>query len=356
MTEESDSSCNSSPAPSSFSSLIEIDSHSIGSTSTQDSFSALPLADGSDSMSNTSDLENPGTRPIAPPRRRRAEKKKEDNVVVKDRLIGVRTSKERPKPSPRQSLSDEVKVDTTQVKPEGEPKKEAAAKSLIQLDSVDDDFDPFSSPKSQTVGTVEKLRERNEGSPSLLRRTAAIKKQNGRPSRENSLEKLKVDSSVRSLDGIESFDPLCNSSDKPTQSKEEPRKSVHELMQNWELHTLTKSQNQPRSDEKPFAHKAPHLGFPSPPHFTSSQNTHQPLARLSHFTPHQIQQASMNMSNLKLPNNSSPHSSVGSQRTSGSSVASADRSSDPFSDLLEQSLSNKSGENPSPKKNWETFD
>lgn len=359
MTEESDSSCNSSPAPSSFSSLIEIDSHSIGSTSTQDSFSALPLADGSDSMSNTSDLENPGTRPIAPPRRRRAEKKKEDNVVVKDRLIGVRTSKERPKPSPRQSLSEEVKVDTTQVKPEGEPKKEAAAKSLIQLDSVDDDFDPFSSPKSQTVGTVEKLRERNEGSPSLLRRTAAIKKQNGRPSRENSLEKLKVDSSVkaeRSLDGIESFDPLCNSSDKPTQSKEEPRKSVHELMQNWELHTLTKSQNQPRSDEKPFAHKAPHLGFPSPPHFTSSQNTHQPLARLSHFTPHQIQQASMNMSNLKLPNNSSPHSSVGSQRTSGSSVASADRSSDPFSDLLEQSLSNKSGENPSPKKNWETFD
>lgn len=363
VTEESDSSCNSSPAPSAFSSLIEIDSHSIGSTSTQDSFSALPLADGSDSTSNTSDLENPGTRPIAPPRRRRGEKKKEDNVVVKDRLIGVRTNKERPKPAPRQSQSDEVKINTAQVKPEGEPKEEAGAKPLIQLDSVEDDFDPFSSPKSQTVGTVETLRERNEGSPSLLRRTAAIKKQNGRPSRENSLENLKGSSSVkveRSLDGIETFDPLCNSSTEPTQNKEEPRKSVHELMQNWELHTLTKSQNQPRSDDKPsFAHKAPHLGFPSPPHFTSSQNTHQPLARLSHFTPHQIQQASMNISNLRLANNSSPHSSVGSQRTSGSSVASvasADRSSDPFSDLLEQSLSNKSGEKPSPKKNWETFD
>lgn len=310
-------------------------------------------------MSNTSDLENPGIRPVAPPRRRKVEKKKEDNVVVKDRLIGVRTSKERPKPAPRQSLSDEVKVDIAQIKPEGEPKKEAAAKPLIQLDSVDDDFDPFSSPKSQTVGTVETLRERSEGSPSLLRRTAAIKKPNGRPSRENSFENLKGSSAVkaeRSLDGIETFDPLCNSSAKPTQSKEEQRKSVHELMQNWELHTLTKSQNQPRSDEKPFAHKSPHLGFPSPPHFISSQNTHQPLARLSHFTPHQIQQASMNVSNIKLPNNSSPHSSVCSQRTSGSSVASTDRSSDPFSDLLEQSLSNKSGENPSPKKNWETFD
>ncbi|XP_078324597.1 uncharacterized protein LOC111125891 isoform X6 [Crassostrea virginica] len=355
VAEESDSSCNSSPAPSAFSSLIEIDSHSIGSTGTQDSFSTLPLADGSDSMSNTSDFENPGSRPVAPPRRKRAEKKKEENVVVKDRLIGGR-ARDRPKPSPRQSVSEGVKADSVPVKPVEESGKDTVSGHLIQLDSVEDEFDPFSSPKSQTVGSVESLKEKIEGSPPLLKRAPAFKKQNGRPSRDNSFETLISSGSTqhKTLDGIETFDPLHNPSAEPSQSKE-PRKSVHELMQNWELHTLTKSQNQVSGAKPSFAQTPPALGFPSPPHLTTSHNTHQPLARLSHFTPHQIHQASVGLSNVKL-GNSAPHSPASSQRTSATSVASADRSSDPFSDLLEQSLSNKSGENPSPKKNWETFE
>lgn len=94
-------------------------------------------------MSNILDLENFGIRFVVFFRRRRVEKKKEDNVVVKDRLIGVRILKERFKFVFRQSLLDEVKVDIVQVKSEGELKKEVAVKFLIQLDLVDDDFDFF---------------------------------------------------------------------------------------------------------------------------------------------------------------------------------------------------------------------
>lgn len=93
-------------------------------------------------MSNISDLENFSIRFVVFFRRRRGEKK-EDNVVVKDRLIGVRILKERFKFVFRQSLLDEVKVDIVQVKSEGELKKEVAVKFLIQLDLVDDDFDFF---------------------------------------------------------------------------------------------------------------------------------------------------------------------------------------------------------------------
>ncbi|XP_062612531.1 DENN domain-containing protein 1B-like isoform X3 [Saccostrea cucullata] len=349
MAEESDSSCNSSPA---FSSLIEIDSHSIGSTGTQDSFSALPLADGSDSQSNTSDFENIGSRPVAPPRRKKMERNKNENLVVKDRIIGAR-----PRPAPRKSLTDEVKVEAEQVKTESETKPAEVSKPLIQLDSVDDDFDPFSSPKSQTVGTVATLREISEGSP-LLKRADAFKKQNGRTPRDNSSER-KTDSNVtqpKGLDGIETFDPLSNPSSEQTEAKEEPRKSVHELMQAWELNNLPISQNPAHPGAKPSLAQKSHLGFPSPPHFTSSQ--HQPLSRLSNFSPHKIQQASVEMSGHRLAH-SSVHSSVASSHhTSGSSVgsstASADRSSDPFTDLLEQSL--KSGGSPSPQKKWETFE
>lgn len=355
MAEESDSSCNSSPAPSS---LIDIDANSIGSTDTQDSFN-VPATDGSDSQSNTStDFENPASRPIPPPRRRKGEKKREENVVVKDRLIGARMSKDRPKPAPRKSLSDEIKEETVQGKADNESKPESVPGPLIQLESMDDDdFDPFSSQKSQTVGKVETLRGKGEDSPSLLRRTAAVKKQNGRPPRDDSSERRTVKKTTqleRKLEGIETFDPLSNTSEQ-TQTKEEPRKSVHELMQNWELHNLPMSTNPSLPTAKPSLAQKPHLGFPSPPHFNASHGIHQPLARLSNFSPHQIQQVSVNMSGLRL-SNPSVHSSISSQRTSGGSVASADRSSDPFSDLLEQSLLNKSVENPSPKKNWETFD
>ncbi|XP_061184191.1 DENN domain-containing protein 1B-like isoform X2 [Saccostrea echinata] len=356
MAEESDSSCNSSPAPSSFPSLIEFDSHSIGSTGTQDSFSALPLADGSDSQSNTSDFENPGSRPVAPPRRRKMERNKNENLVVKDRIIGAK-----PRPAPRKSLTDEVKVDAEQVKTESETKPvEVVSKPLIQLDSVDDDFDPFSSPRSQTVGTVETLREKSEGSPLLLRRADAFKKQNGRTPRDISSERKTVNSVTqpkKGLDGIETFDPLSNTSSEQTEAKEEPRKSVHELMQAWELNNLPISQNQSHPGVKPsIAQKPPHLGFPCPPHFTSSH--HQPLSRLSNFSPHKIQQASVEISGHRLAHPSVHSSVASSQRTSGSSVASstasADRSSDPFTDLLEQSL--KSGGSPSPQKKWETFE
>ncbi|XP_056011229.1 DENN domain-containing protein 1B-like isoform X11 [Ostrea edulis] len=355
VAEESDSSCNSSPAPSS---LIDIDANSIGSTDTQDSFN-VPATDGSDSQSNTStDFENPASRPIPPPRRRKGEKKREENVVVKDRLIGARMSKDRPKPAPRKSLSDEIKEETVQGKADNESKPESVPGPLIQLESMDDDdFDPFSSQKSQTVGKVETLRGKGEDSPSLLRRTAAVKKQNGRPPRDDSSERRTVKNTTqleRKLEGIETFDPLSNTSEQ-TQTKEEPRKSVHELMQNWELHNLPMSTNPSLPTAKPSLAQKPHLGFPSPPHFNASHGIHQPLARLSNFSPHQIQQVSVNMSGLRL-SNPSVHSSISSQRTSGGSVASADRSSDPFSDLLEQSLLNKSVENPSPKKNWETFD
>jgi hypothetical protein len=278
------------------------------------------------------------------------EKKKEENVVVKDRLIGARMSIDRPKPAPRRSVTEEGKDETPQVKADIESKVEV--KPLIQLESMDDeDFDPFSSPKSQTVGTVETLREKGGDSPSLLRRAAAIKKHNGR-SRENSSERRTVKSTPppeRKLEGIETFDPLISNTSE--QTRQEPRKSVTELMQTWELHNLPMSANPPLPSAKPPLTQKPQLGFPSPPHFNSSHGMQQPLARLNNYSPHQIHQVPVNMSGLRL-SNPAAHPSISPR----GSVASTDRSSDPFSDLLEQSLLNKSGESPSPKKKWETFE
>lgn len=129
--------------------LLE-DTSSISSTSTYDSAN-IPYIDTSDDASKQ--------HPVPPPRKVRQQKKTTENVNDRligskneppDRLIGKPNHPPPPKPVPRNL-------------PKEAPKIEISREPLIHLDSPEnengDNFDPFCSNNSPTVGRVEELRD-----------------------------------------------------------------------------------------------------------------------------------------------------------------------------------------------------
>ena len=360
-----------------FGKLVDIDSTDTASTSTSDSLSHIPYMDSvaadSHSITTVSSVESDSqtTRPVPPPRRNRAAKKQivtdklittpklpPQQPVVKDRLI---SQKSRPKPAPRKSLSEDpdnnVKVNTgvnaaTVTSDAPIVNKTLDNNPLIRLESYEDDLDPFQSPRFSTaLQNAGHITDKSQGLNGALNRTPAFKKDVDMPVRHTMKPDISPEMSPeRELgqkkgvtDVLSDFDPLTSKSAdvtlRQTSENADRQRPVTELLQNWELKTLTATSQPTQSVWNTSSTSAP------PGSNLQSAPYHKPLTRLANASPNQyrppqVAPAPFQRQNV-TPTKSKESTTAEQNRTSG----------DPFEDILNLSLTSSPSQ-----PTWEKFE
>ncbi|KAK3088248.1 hypothetical protein FSP39_016572 [Pinctada imbricata] len=340
-----------------FTKLVDIDSTDTGSTSTQDSFGQIPYIDSAIESQGNTTASSVGseseTRPVPPPRRHRATKTQntaaktqnpsadkliatprkpqppaKDKLIVQDKLISPRP-KPRPRTNSTEGIGPNVRLSTSTPKTD----KTLSTSPLVRLESCEEDFDPFRSPNSLTVGRLDALRASKHDEPTL-NRTPAFNKGNiegplrlAKPdfspelSPERELENKKTD------DFLSDFDPLSERKNNATSAAKD---QTPELLQNWGLTNLRVTDSASSN--------------PSVQNRTSPKpQLHRPLTRLANQAPG---------ASFKPPLMTKPVVPPSMRTSRPAETSPAKRSSDdPFEDLLNLSLTN-----PSSQPTWEKFD
>lgn len=344
---------------------------STSSTSTFDSAN-IPYIDTSDDA---------GQHPVPPPRKPKRPKKPPQ--IAADRLIGqighppdrppdrlIGNLSKTPVPAPRRKASKE------------NPKPELSSQPLITLDSPEnnDNFDPFSSPNSSTVGRVEELRDllsSPENSPSRkgmiddqevksdLYRTPAFRKaalENPKrdsfkpdisPSPERNLMSCKGDgltknSSANELHMFASFDPLISDKNTISETSQTSDQEQSDLIHDWNIHHLntgasTSSPTVAGGKNSPGCREP--VGVTNNPFFMRQNKPAMPPRPKTVIGP------STGASPFRPVAMANPFYAV-HQSSSDSNVQG--QISDPFSDLLDISINNRKSQDLAQAK-WEKF-